>query len=58
MFTQVAPGSWSVTVQLKPNVYEYKLVINDNEWIQDPLAAEQKSDGFGGGNSVIRVTAD
>ena len=39
-----------------PNgVYEYKLVLNEADYIQDPTNAEGVPDGFGGQNSLLTV---
>ncbi|MFW6410359.1 MAG: alpha amylase N-terminal ig-like domain-containing protein, partial [Halanaerobiales bacterium] len=48
-------GVYEVTVDLKPGEYEYKFVVNGDEWITDPDNDNTVSDGFGGRNSVLEV---
>ncbi|MDD3642045.1 MAG: glycogen-binding domain-containing protein [Candidatus Krumholzibacteria bacterium] len=48
-------GMWSVTIPLPPGRYEYKFVIDGEEWIPDPANPTTADDGFGGSNSVITV---
>ncbi|MCK5684142.1 isoamylase early set domain-containing protein [bacterium] len=48
-------GKWTITLNLKPGRYEYKLVIDDSTWIADPNAKEFVDDGYGGQRSVLVV---
>jgi hypothetical protein len=48
-------GMWTVTLPLKPGRYEYMFVIDGKQWIADPLAAEEATDGFGAQNAVLDV---
>ena len=48
-------GVWTVTIPLKPGRYQYMFVIDGKEWIADPLAAEETTDGFGAHNAVLDV---
>jgi len=48
---------WTVSVVLAAGTYEYKFVV-DGQWREDPDNPEQKSDPFGGTNSVVTVKAD
>lgn len=48
-------GLWSVTIPLPPGRYEYKFIIDGEEWIPDPANPTTVDDGFGGSNSVIAV---
>ncbi len=50
-------GIWTVTVVLKPGDHEYKFVA-DGQWMTDPDNPRQKSDPFGGSNSVLAVQDD
>ena len=52
---QISNGSWAVTIPLKPGRYEYMFVVDGQQWIADPFAAEQTNDGFGSRNAVIDV---
>jgi len=44
-----------VTIPLKPGRYEYMFVVDGQQWIPDPFAAEQTDDGFGSRNAVLEV---
>jgi hypothetical protein len=48
-------GAWTVTLPLSPGRYEYKFVVDGQQWILDPFAAEQHDDGFGSRNAVVDV---
>jgi len=59
--TPLEPGSngaWVVTIPLEPGRYEYMFVVNGQEWIADPFAAERTADGFGSENAVLDVRPD
>jgi 1,4-alpha-glucan branching enzyme len=45
---------WAVDLELKPGRHEYRFVL-DGQWQQDPNAAEQTDNPFGGKNSVIVI---
>jgi hypothetical protein len=47
-------GEWIAEVDLKPGAYEYRFVV-DGQWIEDPAAREQRTNPYGGCNSVVRV---
>lgn len=47
-------GLWSVTINLAPNYYQYKLVV-DGKWITDPANDWKINDGGDGFNSIIKV---
>jgi len=48
-------GMWTATIPLKPGRYQYMFVIDGKQWIADPLAAEEETDGFGAQNAVLDV---
>jgi 1,4-alpha-glucan branching enzyme len=48
-------GEWEIVIPLPEGRYEYKFVIDGEEWIADPGNSARTEDGFGGYNSVIRV---
>ncbi|MBI5573158.1 MAG: hypothetical protein HY919_01220, partial [Elusimicrobia bacterium] len=50
-------GKYSTEILLNDGLYFYKFVIDDNQWIEDPLADKtlRKSDGYGGFNSAVFV---
>ncbi|SDP32519.1 Glycosidase [Litchfieldia salsa] len=44
-------GVWSVTTGvLTPNTYQYKLIVNEDQWILDPLNNQES-----GGNSLLVI---
>lgn len=49
-------GIWTATIPLKPGRYEYMFVIDGKQWIADPLATEETTDGFGAQNAVLDVS--
>jgi hypothetical protein len=51
----IANGAWAVDIPLKPGRYEYMFVVDGQQWIGDPFAAEQNDDGFGSRNAVLDV---
>ncbi len=48
-------GIWEATVNLAPGRYQYKIVINDKEWLMDPKAQAQVPNRYGSTNSVLEV---
>lgn len=48
-------GMWTATIPLSPGRYEYMFVIDGKQWIADPLATEEATDGFGSHNAVLDV---
>ncbi len=50
-------GLWTLTVTLKPGDHEYKFIV-DGQWVTDPDNPRQKSDPFGGSNSVVSIQDD
>jgi hypothetical protein len=52
---QISSGAWTVTLPLEPGRYEYMFVVDGQQWIADPFAAEQNDDGFGSRNAVLEV---
>ena len=52
---QISNGAWTVTIPLQPGRYEYMYVVDGQQWIADPFAAEQNDDGFGSRNAVLEV---
>ena len=49
---------FETSLELKPGVYEYKIVINGNTWKEDPFNSRKVPDGFGGFNSQFELTPD
>jgi hypothetical protein len=52
---QTVDGAWTVTLPLEPGRYEYQFVVDGEQWIGDPFAAEQSDDRFGSRNAVLDV---
>lgn len=48
---------WSAVLALPPGSYEYMFVEDGERWVTDPLAPRTRSDGFGGVNAVLDLTA-
>ncbi len=46
---------WEVTLQLRPDIYQYKFIIDNHYWIEDPHNPSKIENEFGGFNSVIDV---
>lgn len=55
---EVDNGWWEAVLELEPGIYEYKFVVNGEEWVEDPNAFAYVDDGFGGKNSVLEVYKD
>lgn len=51
---QTAPGIWTITVPLTQGVHDYAFVVDGQQWVPDPHAA-QIGDGFGGTNSRLAL---
>lgn len=54
--TQVSEGVWSVSLPLRPGVYEYQFILDGERRVTDPTMPQAPSD-FGSPNSVITVSA-
>lgn len=46
---------WSATVNLSPGEFQYKFVVNGENWITDPKAVRNVDDGNGNTNSLLVV---
>ena len=53
--TEVSPGVWTISLLLKPGVYEYQFILNGKQWVTDPTMPQVSND-FGSPNSVVTVT--
>jgi AMP-activated protein kinase-like protein len=53
--TEVSPGVWTVTLLLKPAVYEYQFILNGKQRVTDPTMPQTSND-FGSPNSVVTVS--
>jgi hypothetical protein len=52
---EVSPGVWTVSLMLRPGVYEYQFILNGKQWVTDPTMPQVSND-FGSPNSVVTVT--
>jgi glycosidase len=50
-----AEGHYTTQVELGAGTYQYKFVLDDQTWVQDPLNPAAEPDNHGGFNSVLRV---
>ena len=49
-------GSFTCDVNLPRNSYhEFKYLVNDNTWLNEPEADGENQNVFGGSNSVINI---
>ncbi|NNF07950.1 MAG: hypothetical protein HKN21_14395 [Candidatus Eisenbacteria bacterium] len=48
-------GVWERREALPPGRYQYKFVVDENNWKEDPNNPEKVDDGFGGFNSLVIV---
>ncbi len=55
LYDRDGSGMWAIVLPLPPGKYEYKFIIDSEEWIPDPANPTTTDDGFGGYNSVISV---
>lgn len=46
---------WTGIVPVSKGEHQYMFVIDDAEWVTDPLAPVQRSDGFGNKNAVLQL---
>ena len=46
-------GVWQTVIELEPNrAYEFRYVMNEDDWVNDTAADRQVPNPFGGENSV------
>lgn len=50
-----AKEQWNCSLKLAPGRYEYRFVVNGNEWVNDPAAKECCPNPLGGQNCVVHV---
>lgn len=55
LYDREGSGMWTIVLPLPPGKYEYKFIIDGEEWLPDPANPTTTDDGFGGYNSVISV---
>jgi hypothetical protein len=55
MALDAGKGTYATTYSLPPGTYQYKLVLDESQWITDPANSKTAPDGLGGQNSVLSV---
>jgi len=48
-------GIWTVVLPVEPGRYQYKFVIDKQQWVVDPDATAFQPDGFGGRNALLAI---
>jgi mono/diheme cytochrome c family protein len=51
-----ATGVWTGTFAIGAGAHQYKLVLDEREWVTDPRAPATAPDGFGGNNSAFELS--
>lgn len=51
-------GIWEITLPLPPGRYQYKYLVDQVDWQEDPGNPETTDDGFGGKNSILVVNSN
>lgn len=51
-FTLGTDGGWTGDYHFMAGTFQYKFIVDANQWIPDPTDANTAPDGFGGTNSV------
>jgi glycosidase len=53
---KLADGKWTTELLINPGRYAY-LIVADGKWMLDPNASDSTSNGSGGFNSVLKISA-
>ncbi len=48
-------GVWTAELVLDTGVYQYKFLVNNEDWYADPANVERVPDGYGQHNSLLRL---
>lgn len=48
-------GEWVLQMDLAPGQYEYQFVVDGTKFVPDPNALEEREDGLGNANAVLRL---
>lgn len=51
-----AAGAWVLKADLETGDYQYKFVLNESTWVEDPNNSDTTDDGYGGRNSLLSVS--
>jgi len=55
-FAKHASGMWRAEVEMpQAGSYQYKLVVNGSQWLDDPNNGLKVTDSYGGFNSVLHI---
>lgn len=54
-FTRLSSGLWQTEISAAPGEYEYKFLVNDKDWIEDPSNGLKATNAFGGLNSLLVI---
>ena len=49
------PGLWHARLTVPDGTHWYKFIVNQENWLPDPLNSDTEPDGYGGVNSVLRL---
>ncbi len=53
---QLGPdGDWTTQLELDSGLYQYKFLVNNEQWFADPRNTDRVPDSFGGFNSSLRL---
>jgi Carbohydrate-binding module 48 (Isoamylase N-terminal domain) len=56
ILTKQRDGIWRIEIEmLPPGSYQYKFVVNNHQWVDDPNNGLKLSDGRGGFNSALHI---
>ncbi|MCI0391268.1 MAG: S8 family serine peptidase [Acidobacteria bacterium] len=56
ILTKRQNGIWRIEIEaLPPGSYQYKFVVNNHQWVDDPNNGLKLSDGHGGFNSALHI---
>lgn len=55
MLKQSKAGWWKTNIRLPPGQYQYRFVIDGDQWNEDPENPEKTSNQFNSYNSVVKV---
>jgi diguanylate cyclase (GGDEF)-like protein len=53
---RLADGDFSIGYNMAPGIYAYKFFVNGERFVPDPACKESAPDGYGGLNSILRVS--
>ncbi len=51
-------NGWELSLKIKPGEYQYKFIVNGEEWVLDENNPEKKSNEFGGYNSFVDIKCE